>query len=149
MKPDKNQLIKLCIEKLQQRIKNAEESMLRAQEAANSEDKSSAGDKYETARAMGQLDRDMYAKQLNEAKQELAFFQKINFEVNTQISIGSLIITSHKNYFIAVGLGIIKIDNKEVIGLSPNAPLSKLLLGNKVGDEVIFLENVIKVNEIL
>jgi hypothetical protein len=37
---------------LRQRIGTAQEDMNRAQEAANSEEKSSAGDKYETGRAM-------------------------------------------------------------------------------------------------
>jgi hypothetical protein len=39
---------------LTQRINTAQAAMDRAQEAANSEEKSSSGDKYETGRAMGQ-----------------------------------------------------------------------------------------------
>jgi hypothetical protein len=35
-----------------------------AQQSANSEEKSSAGDKYETSRAMGHLEKDMHARQL-------------------------------------------------------------------------------------
>ncbi len=123
--------------------------MLRAQEAANSEDKSSAGDKYETSRAMGHLDRDMYAKQLSEANRELHFFQKINFEKNGHIIIGSLVLTTHKNYFIAAGIGILKIGNTEVITLSANAPLGKLLLGKKSGDDVQFMQNTFRITDIL
>ncbi len=47
---------------VQNRINSAATAMANAQESANSNDKSSAGDKYETSRAMGQLDRDMNAK---------------------------------------------------------------------------------------
>ena len=40
-----------------QRMTTAKEAMQQAQESANSEEKSSAGDKYETGRAMGHLQR--------------------------------------------------------------------------------------------
>ena len=41
--------------------------MANAQESANAEEKSSAGDKYETGRAMMQIERDKAAQQLNES----------------------------------------------------------------------------------
>ena len=41
--------------------------MVNAQQAANEEGKSSAGDKYETGRAMMQIERDKAAQQLDEA----------------------------------------------------------------------------------
>ena len=66
----KKLLIAHCTALLVQRITVSETAMKNAQESANSEDKSSAGDKYETSRAMGHLDRDMNAKQLLVAKQD-------------------------------------------------------------------------------
>ena len=68
----KKELHQYCVEIIQQRINAAVQAMQNAQEAANSEEKSSAGDKYETGRAMNHLEKDMHARQLAANKNELA-----------------------------------------------------------------------------
>src|SRR3954463_6535110 len=98
----KQQLKDSCTKILQQRIKTAEDAMKQAQDAANSEDKSSAGDKYETSRAMGQLDRDMYAKQLEEAKRELASLEEFPITtVHDKVTLGTVVICKDYLFFIA------------------------------------------------
>ncbi len=52
-----------------------------AQQAANGEEKSSAGDKYETSRAMGHLQKDMHARQLAEQAKELAALHAVNVDL--------------------------------------------------------------------
>ncbi|WP_258539158.1 hypothetical protein [Chitinophaga oryzae] len=47
-----------------QRIAVTQRAMDEAQAAANQESKSSVGDKYETARAMSHMEKDMHARQL-------------------------------------------------------------------------------------
>ena len=126
----------LCKKKLEERISNFEIAMKNAQEASNSEDKSSAGDKYETSRAMGQLDRDMNAKQLVEAQTELATLLKMNIEIKSKKVIsGSMVETNNGIYFIAAGAGIIEINSIiKVITLSPKSPLALGMLGKIIGD---------------
>lgn len=120
---------------LLQRIAEGEKAMLDAQEAANSEEKSSMGDKYETGRAMSQLARDMSAKQVFENKQELANLLKLeNTKTDKTIVQGSVVIANGKVFFIAVGLGVIDFNGMQVTVLSPKAPLANLMLGKKAGD---------------
>jgi hypothetical protein len=57
---------------------NAVEQILDAQNAANSEDKSSAGDKHETGRALSQNTRDLNARILSEIKHDIGIFEFIN-----------------------------------------------------------------------
>lgn len=110
-----------------------------AQEAANSEDKSSAGDKYETGRAMGHLQKDMYAHQQTENTRELENLQKINTEIiHTAAQTGAFIRCADHSFFIAAGLGKQLIDDQPIFFLSPNAPLAKLLLHKKAGDSFLF-----------
>lgn len=110
-----------------------------AQEAANDEGKSSAGDKYETARAMGHLEKDMYAHQQAENIRELDNLQKINTDlIYTAAQTGAFIRCSDYSFFIAAGLGKQLIDDQPVFFLSPNAPLAKLLLHKKAGDSFLF-----------
>ena len=123
----------LCKKKLEERISNFEQAMKNAQESSNSEDKSSAGDKYETSRAMGQLDRDMNAKQLVEAQTELAVLSKINIDIKSEkVITGSMVNTNNGRYFIAAGIGALEIspDNK-IISLSAKSPLGIALLEKK------------------
>src|ERR1700736_1647953 len=68
----KNRLKQWGLDLIGERMAAAKEAMEQAQEAANSEEKSSAGDKYETGRAMGHLQKDMHARQLAESVKELA-----------------------------------------------------------------------------
>lgn len=110
-----------------------------AQEAANSEDKSSAGDKYETGRAMGHLEKDMYARQLAENIKEIDKLQKVNTDtIYTAAQTGAFIKCADYSFFIAAGLGKQQIDEHLIFFLSPDSPLAKLLLHKKAGDSFLF-----------
>lgn len=117
-----------------------------AQEAANSEGKSSAGDKYETGRAMGHLEKDMYARQLAENVKELDRLQKVNTDnIYTTAQTGAFVRSAEHAFFIAAGLGKQVIDEQLIFFLSPDSPLAKLLLHKKTGDKFLFnkMETVI------
>lgn len=124
-----------CVRVLEQRINNAQVAMNYAQEAANSDDKSSAGDKHETSRAMSQIDRDMNARQMEIAKTELELLNTIDFtRIHQRVSKGSLVLSAQNIFFVALGLGTIIVDGRKVIVLSLNAPLTGLLNEKKAGD---------------
>ncbi|MES2794821.1 MAG: hypothetical protein V4683_02590 [Bacteroidota bacterium] len=125
---------------INERITNAKIAMERAQESANSEGKSSAGDKYETSRAMGQIDRDMYARQLDNAQNEKAILDKIDLtKPSISIGLGSLAHTSAGYFFLSISAGKIEIEGQMVMAVSPNSPIGIILKGKKVGDGFIFL----------
>ena len=134
------QLLKsTCIDILQKRVGAAEFTMLQAQEWANSEDKSSAGDKYETSRAMGQIDRDLHARQAAEARRELQTAKQINAEqINTTFIKGSIAVCKGEYYFSSVGLGRVKVGDHKIIFLSPDAPLSRAMFLKKESDTIFF-----------
>ena len=147
----KQRVIDTCKHLLQQRSFTAEQAMNAAQEAANGEDKSSAGDKYETSRAMGQLDRNMNAKQLAEVQKELAELERLekNPPKTDMVYSGSLIKTSMGYLYIAVGLGKQQIENQHVVLLSKNSPLALALLGKKAKEQLVFNGKNIGVEQIL
>jgi transcription elongation GreA/GreB family factor len=146
----KKQLLQECIRLLETRIAHAKQAMNAAQEAANSEDKSSAGDKYETSRAMGQLARDMNAKQLAAAQAELNTLLKLVIDNSSEkVIAGSLVTTTQGTYFIAVGIGAIEVENQKVIVLSSRSPLALLLLGKQLNDSFPFNEKQYQVTGII
>jgi len=132
-----------CIKLINQRITNAKSAVSQAQDAANSSDKSTAGDKYETSRAMGQIDRDMNSKQLLEASQELSFLEKIDVSALTDsIKIGSVFEMSDILFFVAIGLGPIKIDDKRVMVVSSKSPFYENIKTMKAGNVFEFMDKM-------
>jgi hypothetical protein len=67
----KKDLYTLCVNYAKTRIETAKQAIDDAQQSANEETKSSAGDKYETGREMMQQETDRNQAQLNEANKLL------------------------------------------------------------------------------
>jgi hypothetical protein len=121
------------------RIAAAKQAIEQAQQAANQEEKSSAGDKYETARAMGHLQKDMHTRQLGEQVKELSTLHAISIDaIFTSVSSGAFIDCIDIAFFIAAGMGKQTIESRTIVFLSPQAPLAKMLLGKKAGDQFPF-----------
>jgi transcription elongation GreA/GreB family factor len=134
----KSRLFEHCKNEIERRIANFQYAMLDAQESANSEDKSSAGDKYETGRAMSQIARDMNAKQLQAAKLELSNLLLINpAAAYIKAQKGALVQTSSNQIiFIATSIGVIDFDGFKIAVVSPEAPIAQALLNKGIGDEI-------------
>jgi len=124
---------------IQDRIAATKTIIDNAQQAANNEEKSSAGDKYETARAMSHLEKEMHSKQLAQQLKELSLLRAVNVDVvNTSVNTGACIECPNMIFFIAAGLGKQIIEEKTIFFLSPHAPLAKLLQHKQAGDKFIF-----------
>ena len=128
----------VCARLIEERRSAARQAMQAAQEAANGEGKSSAGDKYETARAMAQADRDRAARQLAEADELAGQLARIASSPPTTGPIarpGHLIHTDKGSFLLGVGLGKVA-DNPPLFALSLGVPAAKILIGCKMGDMV-------------
>ncbi|TDN40097.1 3-oxoacyl-ACP synthase [Hymenobacter sp. UV11] len=139
-----------CLAYVQLRLDAARAGMAAAQESSNSETKSSAGDKYETGRAMAQQERDRHAAQLHEAQQLLTMLQKINPELASKVvRPGALATTSLGLFYISIGAGkLTTAEGYEFMAVSPAAPLAEALSGKKAGEEVVFNGKKIKLAEV-
>lgn len=134
---------------LRQRIATAETAMSQAQEAANAEEKSSSGDKYETGRAMGQLTKEMYGRQLAEYAKDLKALRSIAVDsICDQGGPGALIRGKGIAFFMSAGLGKQQIDGLTVLFVSPMAPLARTLQGKKPGDAVAFNGTIVLIEDI-
>lgn len=132
----KIKLRQFCEHALHRRMAATREAMTSAQAAANAEGKSSAGDKYETSRAMSHLEKDMHARQLLAHTEQMSALLDINVqEVYATAVAGSFIRCEQVNIFIAAGLGKHIVDDREILFISPNAPLARKLTGKKTGDQ--------------
>src|SRR4051812_46127733 len=83
-----------CINSVQQKINLVQQSIQEAQRSANEETKSSAGDKYETGRAMAQLEIEKLTTQLTVLQRQMQELNRIGpTPPGSQITSGSLVHT--------------------------------------------------------
>jgi len=111
--------------------------------ALSSETKSSAGDKHETGRAMLQLEMEKAGQQLAGINQMKMVLARIHIDFTSTVKLGSLIMTDHANYFLAISAGEISIEGVTYFAISSGSPIGKLLLGKQVGDTVNFTREML------
>lgn len=132
-------LKQFALDLISARIEAARQQADQAQEAANQEEKSSAGDKYETSRAMGQLQKDMHSRQQAEHARELATLHQVRVDILYSTAVaGAFIQCRDIGFFIAAGLGKQQLHDQTIIFLSPAAPLAKALYQRRAGDSFVF-----------
>lgn len=124
---------------LDERVEMARSAMQAAQESANAESKSSAGDKYETARAMAQNERDQHARQYETARLDRLQLERPELTGESDsIAFGSLVRTAGEWFFLAVSVGVVRWEGDTVLVISPGSPVAGQLLGKKAGDTFLF-----------
>lgn len=142
----KNQLLAACLQKVEANLSEIEQALQSAREAANDSTKSTAGDKYETTRAMMHLEQEKLSSQLAEARQMKGMLLQIEPEKpHSKVETGSLVVTTSGRYFLSVGLGKIEVDGNVFFVISPASPIGQLLGGKSAGDTFSFRNTVSEV----
>lgn len=134
-------LLAHCQTKTAARITAITDSLTAIENARNGETKSSAGDKFETGRAMMQMEEAKLQGQLDEALKVRQVLDQINpHKPATRIAAGSLVATNRGNYFVAIGLGKVKLEGRTFFCTSLDAPIGQALHGRETGDAFLFNE---------
>lgn len=145
----KQKLYLKCNELIENRLRVIQNNISDIQTALQSETKSSVGDKHETGRAMLQLERERAGQQLAEVQKLQDSLGKLNIEkTQTRVAFGSLVMTNQLNYFIAVSLGKIEVDDECFYVISPSTPVGKLLIAKSTGDQIAFRNNTFVISKI-
>ncbi len=125
----KLELHQRCLNYIDSCIDNVQQAINEAIQSGNNETKSSAGDKHETGRALLQLEQEKNTKQLIDL---LALKEKlIRIDPRhsaTTIGVGSIVITTNGNFYIAIAAGKFEIEGKIYFAISPFSPIAVKLL---------------------
>jgi transcription elongation GreA/GreB family factor len=145
----KQQLHRLCLTYIEERIKGARQAIQFAQASANEETKGSAGDKYETGRAMAQLEIEKNSTQLGEAqKLKQILLQLDPVKTSDTIQAGSLAVTNHGRFYISIPAGQFIVERETYFAISPSSPIAQKLLGLSVADKFSFNKKDFEVEEV-
>lgn len=146
----KLELFRALSQRIDESIATLQHDIRELQVSANEETKSSAGDKYETGRAMVQIEIERLGFQLQEkirSKQLLTTFQ-ID-QSYAQVQSGAIAETSAGNFFFLInGGGDFIVDGRTYMIVSIQAPLGTLLSGRRPGDEVTLNNRRISVTDV-
>ncbi len=115
-------------------------------EARNNEDKCTVGDKYETGRAMAQMELEKSQAQVIQAENLKTALSRIDIQKEfTTVEFGALVKTNSGNYFFSIAFGKIEMEGETVFCLSPVSPVGKVLAGKKPGDSILFQGSAMKI----
>lgn len=131
-----------CRRVIHERISNLKSQMAELVNDAANDSKSTAGDKHETSRAMMQLEQEKLGAQLKILEEQQRQLDQIPLQNNSgKVNNGSLVETNRGWIFIGAALGKINVNNKEVICISQQSPLGKLLFVQDRGS-IVSLNNI-------
>ncbi len=122
---------------LSDKLSALQASMDKVQESIEGEEKSSAGDKYETARAMSQNELSRLKKQHATLKQSRAMLVRFReAKPCTEVELGALVQTSSRwLYFVTAGSKM-TVEGETVFPLSLSSPIGQTMLGKTSGEQV-------------
>lgn len=122
-------------------LSTTEASLGRLEESLANETKSSAGDKFETGRAMLHLEQQKLSKQVATALERLEAVARIQGRRPTElISEGSLVATNRGLYFVGLGLGKVRMSGRTVFCTTLESPIGSALIGKQIGEMFVFNE---------
>ncbi len=142
--PDLTGLKKHVHQALLERIKSdialLNDALREVQLSANNETKSSAGDKYETGRAMAQLEIEKLSGSLSEKERALAFVNALSLEPLAHVAPGALVKTSSGLFYLSVNGGEIITPAGVVRCISTASPLGTAIKGKTTGDTFALMQ---------
>ena len=132
----KQQLYILCGEYLANKEEVIKKLMNDAQDAANEDTKSSAGDKYETGREVMQQEVELNRTRLNELNKFKLALDMIKADQKNDTAIpGALVQTSNGSYYIAISAGQLKQNGNTYYSISIESPIGAKMRGLKAGEQ--------------
>lgn len=124
-----------CVELASEKVNSLESELAAMRQAVQTESKSTAGDKHETGRAMIHLEQEKLHSQLAEAQQLLVELEQIKPEqILEAVQKGALVKTDRTTFYVAVGLGKIRIYGTDIFVISSQSPIGNQMLRKRSGE---------------
>lgn len=135
---NKKTLFQHLSEGISEKITHLQTDIADLQRGMAEDSKSSAGDKFETAREMAQQELSKLSTQLSEQQRLKNLITNLSAKQSRQVELGAVVQTNKGLFLIGIPIGNSSFQGKEIIGIGLGAPLGQLLLHKKEGDQVSF-----------
>lgn len=136
---DKNKLVATITQLLDEKIESLKVTIKSNKDSRDGETKSSVGDKYETGRAMVQMELEKNRMQLNKTVLIRREIDQIDTKkVFTKVEFGSLVKTNQGLFFTTISLGKIQLEDQSVFCISLASPIGRMLSNKTTNDSFDF-----------
>ncbi|TGE04271.1 hypothetical protein [Hymenobacter fodinae] len=145
----KHQLLAECRRIQEEKVHNARQAMLEVQESALEGD--TAEEAMESFREVCQRQRDLFARQLDEALTGLQVLRRVPEAKSSpnQPGLGSVVVTDSQRFYVSLSLGEIKVEGQPYFALSAFSPLYQAMAQVHSGDTFTFRGKSYQIKEIL
>jgi len=145
----KVQAYNLLLSSLKNRVLELEQMIKSIQEDKSGETKSVVGDKYETSRAMMQMEEDQIKSQLSIVETKVKKLKQLDpRKHHSKVENGTLVQLNTGWFFISVAADKNVVEGQKIYFLSPEAPLARALLGKELHAKINFNEQVLVIEKI-
>jgi len=145
----KRKIYQETIDLLTSEMKELERQLKLLKESDEGEEKSSAGDKYETQREMNQQSRNLLENRLQLANKRIHYLSGLTIKEQKVIENLALVKLSSGIFWITFGIGSIQNEEEKIHLISTDSPLFLAISGKNEGDVINFRGQNIKVIEIV
>ncbi len=145
----KEKLHAALLQTIAEKIHRLQENIADLRSGAANETKSTAGDKYETALAMLQIEQDNINRQLQDQMRMRAIAESIDpATVHKKAGPGSVVETDKGVFYICVGLGKLVAEELAVVAISAASPMGQQLSGSAENDSITMNGNSYRITKI-
>ncbi|MDR0227512.1 MAG: hypothetical protein LBI72_00355 [Flavobacteriaceae bacterium] len=138
----KEKLKTLCVQRLNDKVEAFQGIVDDLSAGAQSDAKSSAGDKHETALSMMHLEQENISSKIRESLELLEVVSKVDEAKKSEVvEFGSIVRLNSVYLFLSSALPKVDIDDISILPISVDAPIAKMAMGRKMGDTFTFNNN--------
>ncbi|WP_113922259.1 hypothetical protein [Cognataquiflexum aquatile] len=145
----KSALLAKAQEMLRDQIKDIQRQLTELQESSEVEEKSSAGDKFETHQEMLHQTRDILEKRLSSSRVMLAQLNAVPVKELQKVDEGALIQVAMGNIWVSIPMGKVVLDGVDYQLVSRDSPLITALWDLKKGQSADFRGKQIEVKDLV
>jgi len=142
----KGQMLNRLSEILQERLETANHAISETRLSLQGETKSSAGDKYETGRAMMQQELGKHEASRHSIMQQLQSLDHLKAKTTQKtIEQGTLVVSDVATFYLSFSFGSLHLAGNTVFVVSAMSPIGQLLVGKMRGDQFAFQGKLTKI----
>lgn len=145
----KTALLAKAQEMLRDQIKDIHRQLTELQESSEVEEKSSAGDKFETHQEMLHQTRDILEKRLSSSRAMLAQLNAVPVKELEKVDEGALLQVPMGNIWVSIPMGKVVLDGIDYQLVSRDSPLISALWDLKKGQSADFRGKQIEVKDLV
>ncbi|MEM5564772.1 hypothetical protein WNY78_06635 [Psychroserpens sp. AS72] len=143
----KSQLLEVCFAYVNKRIANYKDEIETIKDSIENNDKGDEEDDSGNGKLYNDLEKN--SQHLSDARKMLDTLNLITSNtIHQNAVLGSLVKTDSSNFYLALSIGKVEIDNETYFIISKSSPIGELLINKTAGDRITFNNTTYNIKEI-